>query len=134
MKTIGTVFEEKDMICTEEFCKVFYLFIYLFIYLDKFYFYFILPVLKKYRDKNGCPTLSDECKAKNSTHSGVYLPYPEVCNCCDYCLTNVAEGEACIRGTPGMPPPAEICGPGLACTPNKNGPATCQPSEFSYFF
>ncbi|XP_063977811.1 uncharacterized protein LOC135162839 isoform X2 [Diachasmimorpha longicaudata] len=62
----------------------------------------------------------------NATHSGTYLPYPDVCNCCEYCLTNIVEGGSCMTGAPGMLPPTDICGPGLACLRHDNGTSTCQ--------
>lgn len=66
----------------------------------------------------------------NATHSGVWLRFPDVCNCCSYCLTNVDAGGNCAQGLLDMNRPTEICGPGLECTMNKNGTATCQKREF----
>ncbi|XP_012258002.2 uncharacterized protein LOC105687165 isoform X2 [Athalia rosae] len=80
----------------------------------------------EYINKTGCSELSTGCQALNSTNHGTFLLHPDVCNCCDYCLTNLIEGEGCIKGLPGQIPPREICGPGLACRENADEEATCQ--------
>ncbi|XP_015596625.1 uncharacterized protein LOC107268394 isoform X2 [Cephus cinctus] len=79
-----------------------------------------------YITEYGCNSLYGACRAMNSTYHGTYLPYPAACNCCDYCLQSLNEGEICVEGLPGMLPPAEMCGLGLYCTANENNPATCQ--------
>ncbi|XP_043287786.1 uncharacterized protein [Venturia canescens] len=94
-------FEEKDMICSDDYCA-------------------------KYVEDHGCPKLSEACLAQNETHNGVFLPFPQICNCCRYCVTNLMLGEACVIGTPGMPPPSTICGPGLTCKAVAGQQATCQ--------
>ncbi|XP_012276444.1 uncharacterized protein LOC105697574 isoform X2 [Orussus abietinus] len=81
---------------------------------------------KKYVEEKGCPSLPIECIVMNATHHGTFFTYPDFCNCCDYCLKNLAEGEICSIGYPGTLTPKEMCGPSLACTPNKNTHATCQ--------
>ncbi|CAH1117319.1 unnamed protein product [Phaedon cochleariae] len=62
-----------------------------------------------------CPTLPEKCNIQNATHSGTFLPSPEACNCCQYCLENLNEGDECSIGYPSAPTPTSICGPGLAC-------------------
>ncbi|XP_011310231.1 uncharacterized protein [Fopius arisanus] len=62
----------------------------------------------------------------NATHYGTYLPYPDLCNCCEYCLAHILEGGSCTTGSPGTLPPTEMCGPGLSCVRNPNGLSTCQ--------
>ncbi|XP_049791250.1 uncharacterized protein LOC126198743 [Schistocerca nitens] len=58
-----------------------------------------------------CPKVAEECR----NGSGVFMPYPDVCNCCEYCFTYLKEGEICTVGMPGRPLPTAICGPGLSC-------------------
>nr|ACP18834.1 unknown [Chrysomela tremula] len=62
-----------------------------------------------------CPTLPEKCKIQNATNNGIFLPSPEACNCCQYCLENLNEGEECSIGFPAAPTPTTICGPGLTC-------------------
>ncbi|KAK0090343.1 hypothetical protein PV325_001117 [Microctonus aethiopoides] len=76
----------------------------------------------------GCPRLSNNCLAMNSTHNGVFFKYPDVCNCCDYCVSNLGPGENCMRGYPGSQPGSiSVCGHELECIINPaNGTSTCQ--------
>ncbi|CAG9860318.1 unnamed protein product [Phyllotreta striolata] len=65
-----------------------------------------------------CPKLSEKCKAQNATHNGVFLLSPITCNCCEFCLDNLNEGEECSKGDVTDPVPKEVCGPGLVCKTN----------------
>ncbi|XP_068893390.1 thyroglobulin-like [Tenebrio molitor] len=65
---------------------------------------------------NPCPALPDNCQIQNSTHSGVILPGPYLCNCCQFCLINLGENEYCAVGEDGGLIPDSICGPGLTCS------------------
>lgn len=62
----------------------------------------------------------------NATHNGVWLRYPDVCNCCNYCLTNIKAGGNCVQSLFDLNQPTEICGADLECTMNDNLTATCQ--------
>ncbi|KAF5297135.1 hypothetical protein FQA39_LY02715 [Lamprigera yunnana] len=80
---------------------------------------------QEYLEKEGCVELPEECKIQNSTYNGVFLPSLGPCNCCEYCLANLNEGEECAIGNPSSPTPSTICGYGLSCKlTNEN--ATCQ--------
>ncbi|XP_046422651.1 uncharacterized protein LOC124180841 isoform X1 [Neodiprion fabricii] len=80
----------------------------------------------EYITDTGCSDLTTGCQVLNSTNYGTFMLYPDVCNCCDYCLTNLYEGDECVSGAPGQLPPSEICGPELACTTKDDDQATCQ--------
>ncbi|CAH1110393.1 unnamed protein product [Psylliodes chrysocephalus] len=82
----GSVFSDENILCTNNFCK-----------------------------DVSCPELSTKCKAQNVTHNGVFLTPPTTCNCCQFCLDNLNEGEECSTGDVSDPVPKEICGPGLFC-------------------
>ncbi|KAL1502172.1 hypothetical protein ABEB36_007356 [Hypothenemus hampei] len=52
---------------------------------------------------------------------------PDICNCCDYCLYNLVEGEDCTIGDPSNPKHYSICGPSLTCVAEENQiDGTCQ--------
>ncbi|XP_060529378.1 uncharacterized protein LOC132703876 [Cylas formicarius] len=70
-----------------------------------------------------CGTLPKNCQIQNATHNGIFLPSPDICNCCDYCLANIEEGGACTVGDPSSGQHTSICGPLLSCVP-KNDNAT----------
>lgn len=77
--------------------------------------------------KTKCADVPAKCKA-NVTNPGVYLLSPDVCNCCKYCLVNLAEGEACSVGDPSNGQHTSICGPGLTCSVDGEATdGTCQP-------
>lgn len=88
----------------------------------------LIHFIKDYVTNTGCSALSTACQALNATDHGTFMLYPDVCNCCDYCLTNLGEGEECVSGSPGQLRANEICGPGLTCTINEGSQATCQKS------
>ncbi|XP_023030264.2 uncharacterized protein [Leptinotarsa decemlineata] len=79
-------------------------------------------------DDAKCPELPEKCKIQNATHNGVFLPSLEMCNCCQYCLENLNEGETCSIGNPSTKMSQTICGPRLSCTlsPNQQYDGTCE--------
>ncbi|KAK5648437.1 hypothetical protein RI129_003329 [Pyrocoelia pectoralis] len=78
-----------------------------------------------YLATESCLPLPEACKIQNSTNNGIFLPSPDPCNCCEYCLENLDANELCSIGDPSSPSPSTICGPGLTCT-MKTDLATCQ--------
>ncbi|KAG5899875.1 hypothetical protein JTB14_012338 [Gonioctena quinquepunctata] len=80
-----------------------------------------------YCDKVKCPSLIGRCAEQNSTHNGVIFPSLDACNCCEYCLENLDEGELCAIGNPATSSPKSICGPGLTCQllPNSDYDGKC---------
>ncbi|CAH2229292.1 jg17041 [Pararge aegeria aegeria] len=76
----------------------------------------------KYRQENTCPTTARDCSVNNATFSGLTLPSPTICNCCDYCLPLYNKGEPCSLGGPGDGVTVGRCGHGLTCD---NGTRTC---------
>ncbi|XP_071053909.1 uncharacterized protein [Onthophagus taurus] len=78
--------------------------------------------------KNANNNVPEECRIQNATHSGIFLPYPGPCNCCDYCLKNLAEGDDCTVGDVGLSPSGSVCGNALTCEElvEKEPEGTCQ--------
>ncbi|XP_066994988.2 uncharacterized protein [Anabrus simplex] len=68
-----------------------------------------------------CSTLPVGCNktADGVVISGVFLPDPSVCNCCDYCVSTLKEGDRCIHATSGAFTARAICGDGLTCSEDK---------------
>uniref|UniRef100_A0A6P7H4E1 Thyroglobulin-like isoform X1 n=2 Tax=Diabrotica virgifera virgifera TaxID=50390 RepID=A0A6P7H4E1_DIAVI len=62
-----------------------------------------------------CDELPPKCQIQNATHNGLILPSMMTCNCCEYCLENLNEGEECSMGDISNPDVTEICGAGLYC-------------------
>ncbi|XP_046403470.1 uncharacterized protein LOC124169044 isoform X2 [Ischnura elegans] len=67
----------------------------------------IIITCEDYRDDPGCPDVSN-C-------TGILLPSPTKCNCCQYCLDYIEEGGECSAGVPGQASVQQICGPQLTC-------------------
>ncbi|XP_045481840.1 uncharacterized protein LOC123685982 [Harmonia axyridis] len=63
-----------------------------------------------------CPTLPSLCNKTNSD-SGLFLLSPTPCNCCEFCIAYLNEGDTCSTGEKTSDSPTEICGPGLFCDP-----------------
>ncbi|KAJ8934603.1 hypothetical protein NQ318_002947 [Aromia moschata] len=82
----GSVLAEENILCTESFCK-----------------------------DAVCADLPTKCKIQNATHNGIFLPSPVFCNCCEYCLENMLEGDECSTGNPSSPSHTSLCGPQLYC-------------------
>ncbi|XP_044745391.1 uncharacterized protein LOC123307228 isoform X2 [Coccinella septempunctata] len=59
-----------------------------------------------------CPTLPSLCN-KTKSDSGIFLPSPTPCNCCDFCIAYLS--DTCSTGEKTSDSPTEICGPGLYC-------------------
>ncbi|KAJ8925937.1 hypothetical protein NQ315_009789 [Exocentrus adspersus] len=72
-------------------------------------------------DEIECDDLPPKCQIQNSTHNGIFLPSPQICNCCQYCLENLDAGDRCSTGNPSDPSHTSICGPGLSCQPEEEG-------------
>nr|AEE63045.1 unknown [Dendroctonus ponderosae] len=73
-----------------------------------------------------CDAVPDKCKS-NETNAGIYMLSPDICNCCDYCLEYMAEGEECSVGDPANAKHTALCGPGLTCVPDDGEiDGTCQ--------
>ncbi|CAD0206626.1 unnamed protein product [Chrysodeixis includens] len=81
---------------------------------------------EKHLTTNRCATPSPHCRINNATHTGMSLPSPTICNCCEYCLPMYGEGESCSKGGPGLGIIAGRCGSGLTCVEDKDGATTCQ--------
>ncbi|KAL3288374.1 hypothetical protein HHI36_002822 [Cryptolaemus montrouzieri] len=61
-----------------------------------------------------CPTLPSRCN-KTDPESGIFLASPTPCNCCDFCIGYLNEGDSCSTGEETSDSPSEICGPKLYC-------------------
>ncbi|XP_066153580.1 uncharacterized protein [Euwallacea fornicatus] len=73
-----------------------------------------------------CPPVPSKCNSSIPS-SGVYMLSPDICNCCEYCLANIEEGEPCTIGDPSNVKHTSVCGPGLTCTTSdENTDGTCQ--------
>ncbi|PSN37550.1 hypothetical protein C0J52_12554 [Blattella germanica] len=59
-----------------------------------------------------CEELPKKC---NETNGGIMMLDPSFCNCCDYCLQYLKEGDDCVSDGTGQPLYESICGPGLGC-------------------
>ncbi|KAJ8704513.1 hypothetical protein PYW07_011701 [Mythimna separata] len=83
---------------------------------------------RSFRFDVGCADQPIHCDVMNATHSGVRLPSPTLCNCCDFCMPFIEEGEHCISRAPGTGNTVGRCGDGLNCTAiedDKSGWGTC---------
>ncbi|XP_026316658.1 uncharacterized protein LOC113227832, partial [Hyposmocoma kahamanoa] len=74
----------------------------------------------------GCIAPAPHCGINNATHSGLRLPSPTICNCCDYCMPFFGKGEYCSLGGPGTGTTVGRCGPGLTCTDDEDAHSNCQ--------
>ncbi|XP_066249035.1 thyroglobulin-like [Euwallacea similis] len=73
-----------------------------------------------------CSSVPSKCNSSIPS-SGVYMLSPDICNCCEYCLANIEEGEPCSIGDPSNAKHTSICGPGLTCfTTDGNTDGKCQ--------
>ncbi|XP_030750657.1 uncharacterized protein LOC115878327 [Sitophilus oryzae] len=73
-----------------------------------------------------CDDIPEKC-TRNITNPGTYMLSPDICNCCEYCLANLDENEACSVGDPSNGKHTSICGPGLSClTVDGETDGTCQ--------
>ncbi|XP_019868554.1 uncharacterized protein LOC109597338 [Aethina tumida] len=63
-----------------------------------------------------CSKAITNCDIQNSTHNGILLPSPDICNCCSYCISYLKENEPCFKGSPDGISVTSICGPGLTCS------------------
>ncbi|XP_068622030.1 uncharacterized protein [Battus philenor] len=72
---------------------------------------------RNYIFKEGCASPAQECRINNATHTGIWLPSPTECNCCQYCLPFYGEGAHCTTGGPGTGVTIGRCGHGLTCNP-----------------
>ncbi|CAK1593293.1 unnamed protein product [Parnassius mnemosyne] len=72
---------------------------------------------RNYIFKEGCPSTAQECTINNETHTGIWLPSPTTCNCCEYCLPFYGKGAHCTTGGPGTGVTVGRCGYGLTCDP-----------------
>ncbi|XP_050296801.1 uncharacterized protein LOC126736466 [Anthonomus grandis grandis] len=79
-----------------------------------------------------CDPVNSKCST-SITNSGVYMLSPDICNCCEYCLQNLAQGDTCSVGDPSQNKFTSICGPGLAClvSSESSSDGTCQPMSTS---
>ncbi|CAH0404298.1 unnamed protein product [Chilo suppressalis] len=75
----------------------------------------------KFIEEQGCSNTSPNCGINNATHSGLSLPSPTLCNCCDFCLPLIGEGEHCSVGGPGLGTTIGRCGHGLTCVRSDDG-------------
>lgn len=64
---------------------------------------------------------SSVCDINNSTHAGLTLLSPTICNCCDFCLPLFLEGSHCSLGGPGDGVTVGRCGDGLTCIQEEDG-------------
>ncbi|XP_063631526.1 uncharacterized protein LOC134802761 [Cydia splendana] len=69
----------------------------------------------------GCTAAAQHCSINNATHSGIWLLSPTTCNCCDYCLPFIVEGDHCSLGGPGTGTTVGRCGDGLTCVAEQDG-------------
>ncbi|KAG7312722.1 hypothetical protein JYU34_001093 [Plutella xylostella] len=60
-----------------------------------------------------CAATSPNCRFNNAT--GVALPSPTTCNCCDFCMPFIAENSPCSLGGPGEGTTIGRCADGLTC-------------------
>ncbi|CAH4032616.1 unnamed protein product [Pieris brassicae] len=67
------------------------------------------------KETNKCRVTPPDCGYNNATHSGLTLPSPTVCNCCEFCLPLYARGNECSLGGPGDGMTIGRCGHGLTC-------------------
>ncbi|KOB77336.1 Uncharacterized protein OBRU01_04379 [Operophtera brumata] len=86
--------------------------------------------LQTYGFEVGCSSPAEECSINNATHSGMWLPSPTLCNCCEFCLPFYGENEHCSTGGPGTGFTVGRCGDGLTCVPDaSDGHNYCQRSN-----
>ncbi|CAK1548936.1 unnamed protein product [Leptosia nina] len=71
---------------------------------------------------NQCRPTAPDCGYNNATRSGLRLPSPTICNCCDYCLPLYGRNDECSLGGPGDGITIGRCGHGLTCS---NSTRTC---------
>ncbi|XP_021934661.1 thyroglobulin-like isoform X2 [Zootermopsis nevadensis] len=91
-----------DLLCTEQFCM-------------------------EQTTQFPCNELPDEC-SDSSTMNGIILPDPSLCNCCDYCIVYLEEGDDCVLNGQGQPVHEAVCGPGLWCMKESDSDsAACVP-------
>ncbi|KPJ10981.1 hypothetical protein RR48_10161 [Papilio machaon] len=74
---------------------------------------------RNHRFKEGCSTPAHECRINNATHTGLWLPSPTICNCCEYCLPFYGKESHCSAGGPGTGVTVGRCGHGLTCDPQQ---------------
>lgn len=74
---------DKALLCSQNYCEVRHNNIKLAFHSNESYNFSTQTYLKQY----DCPDLSEECLSQNATHSGLYIPAPTFCNCCQFCLT-----------------------------------------------
>ncbi|KAK9877536.1 hypothetical protein WA026_018644 [Henosepilachna vigintioctopunctata] len=97
----GVLADEKDSIyCTTDFCEKY-----------------------PHAGEPPCSVIPPSCNITNSL-SGIYLPSPTTCNCCEYCIGYLSEGQACATGKKTTDTPSTICGSGLYCDLDRE---TCRP-------
>lgn len=89
---VHTNAQNEDITCSASFCEVSEEL------LTMIPLYHAFLFIQDYLDENTCPTLSVSCQEQNSTHNGLTVLYPDFCNCCDYCLTNIRK----LKKTPSL--------------------------------
>ncbi|KAM3955968.1 uncharacterized protein ACR2FA_010079 [Aphomia sociella] len=80
---------------------------------------------QSYQTDVGCTPAVINCRVNNATHSGISLPSPTICNCCDYCLPLYGEDHHCSLGGPGTGTTVGRCGNGLTCEAADDGGSYC---------
>ncbi|XP_075988204.1 thyroglobulin-like [Anticarsia gemmatalis] len=107
-------------------CFVFILFICLFNYVENTSLLCDANYCRTFVLETGCAATAIHCSINNATHSGIELPSPTICNCCDYCLRFFVQGEHCSVGGPGLGTTIGRCGDGLTCAVDKtDGETRC---------
>ncbi|XP_069686026.1 uncharacterized protein [Periplaneta americana] len=93
---LGSVFcEEANFLCSEEVCK-------------------------ELIEQEPCEKLPKNCNISSPTFNGIMMLDPSVCNCCDFCLEYLNEGDDCVLDGTGQPLFKSVCGPGLWCKKEGN--------------
>lgn len=64
-----------------------------------------------------CPRISARCNRSDSS-SGKFMLSPTTCNCCEFCLGYLKQGESCSTGEASTDFTQDVCGPGLKCDSN----------------
>ncbi|XP_053621167.1 uncharacterized protein LOC128681368 [Plodia interpunctella] len=74
----------------------------------------------------GCAEPAAHCRINNATHTGLWLPSPTICNCCEYCLPFYGKEQPCSLGGTGTGITIGRCTDGHTCVTHEDGNNYCQ--------
>ncbi|XP_060808625.1 uncharacterized protein LOC106129495 [Amyelois transitella] len=81
---------------------------------------------QKFVNDGGCSQPAADCSINNATHTGMWLPSPTLCNCCEYCLPFYGREQPCSLGGTGTGTNIGRCTDGYTCERHEDGGSYCQ--------